>query len=254
MKVKEIYEYIDSFAPFDNQCDWDNSGLIVGDYNDDVTKIGFSLDADNSVIKEAAENGCDLIITHHPVIFKPLKRINQNDPVTALVKKNIDIICAHTNLDKSDEGVNCILAETLGLKNIRRFESYTEADMCFIGDIEETEAKNFAATVSEKLNATLEFTNAVKYIKTVAVCGGAGGEFIYELAGKADAFVSGEIKYHEFLDSERLGISAIKAGHYETENPVVPYLLERIKNKFDIECILLNHNNPTDFIGVKNAT
>ena len=254
MKVKEMYDFIDSFAPFSTQCEWDNSGLLIGNPDNEITKIGFSLDADISVIKEAAEKGCNLIITHHPVIFRPLKSISDEDPVTALIKNNISIICAHTNLDKSAEGVNFVLANTRGLKNIRRFETDTEANMCFIGEIEEKNAIEFSKLVSKKLSATVEFTDSAKAIKTVAVCGGAGGEFIYELQDKADAFVSGEFSYHEFFDSKRLGISAIRAGHFETENPVILYLLDRINNYFNIECVLLNHKNPTNFIGVNNAT
>ncbi len=254
MKVKEIYDFIDSFAPFSTQCEWDNSGLLIGNPDNEIIKIGLSLDADISVIKEAAEKGCNLIITHHPVIFRPLKSISDEDPVTALIRNNINIICAHTNLDKSTEGVNFVLANTLGLKNIRRFETDTEANMCLIGDIEETNATEFSRIVSEKLCATVEFTDAGKTIRTVAGCGGAGGEFIYELQNKVDAFVSGEFSYHEFLDSKRLGISAIRAGHFETENPVISYLHDKIKNYFNIECVLLNHKNPANYIGVNNAT
>ena len=249
MKVKDIYDYIDSFAPFSSQSEWDNSGLLVGDFNADVTKIAFSLDCNIKAVKEAADIGCNLIITHHPVIFRPLRIIDEDSVITALIRNNINIICAHTNLDKSSEGVNYILAKKLGLQNLRRFDSDSDAGMCFIGETEETNTKNFAKTVSEILNATVEFTNAVKPIKTVAVCGGAGGEFIYELAGKADAFVSGEIKYHEFSDSENLGISAIKAGHYETESPAIPYLAEKIRSKFDTDCIILKQYSPTEFTG-----
>ncbi len=253
MKIKEIYDYIDSFAPFSTQCDWDNSGLLIGDYDNKITKIGFALDVDTGVINDAKNKNCDLIISHHPIIFRPLKRICDNDPVTVAIRNKINIICAHTNLDKSDFGVNYVLANTLGLRNIRRLETDSEANMCLIGDIDETTANKFAGIVSEKLQASVEFTTAADRIQTVAVCGGAGGEFIYDLQGYADAFVSGEFSYHEMLDSDRLGIAAFKAGHFETENPVIPYLLDKIKNEFDIECVSLNHYNHSNYIGVNNA-
>lgn len=254
MKIKEIYDYIDSFAPFSTQSEWDNSGLLIGDCNNEITKIGFALDADAGVINDAISKNCDLILTHHPVIFRALKRIGDDDPVTSAIRNGINIICAHTNLDKTDEGVNYVLAKTLGLRNIRRFESDGEASMCFIGDVDEMQVCDFARIVSEKLNAAVEFTTACERIKTVAVCGGAGGEFIYDLQGSADAFVSGEFSYHEMLDSRRLGISAVKAGHFETENPVIPCLLKKISTEFDIECVILKHCNHSEYIGVKNAT
>ena len=254
MTIKDIYDYIDSFAPFSAQCDWDNSGLLIGNPDKEIKKIGFALDPDRIAVKDAADKNCDLIITHHPLIFRPLKSIEENNPVTDLIKNDIGIICAHTNLDKSPEGVNYILSEAIGLKNAHRFECESEAQMCFIGDVDGISAEEFASDVSEKLRTSVEFTNGKKIIHRAAVCGGAAGDFIYELEGKADAFISGEFSYHEFLDSVKLGISAIKAGHYETESPVIPYLAERIRNTFKTECVLLKQNSPEDYIGVKNAT
>ena len=247
VKISDIYNFIDSFAPFDSQCEWDNSGLLLGSMEKETFRIGFALDAETDVIEQAHSSGCDLIVTHHPVIFKPLHSISFDDPSALLIKYGISIICAHTNLDKSDYGVNRVLAEKMGLTDIQRFGSGSDASMCMIGKIDDTSPAELAKLISSRLHAHTEFSESNKNIEKVAVCGGAGGEFMYELAGKVDAFITGEIKHHEFIDSKRLGISVFKAGHYETEYPVIPFLKEKTADKFDIDCILLDQKNPVKY-------
>lgn len=247
IKAKDIYKYIDSIAPFDTQCEWDNSGLLIGSKDADIKKIGFSLDASNEIIAAADKEHCDLLVTHHPIIFNPLKKIDINSPVYNLIKSDLNIICAHTNYDKSDYGVNYILAKKLGLTDIRRLKSESDAAMCFIGEIGGINPKDFAEFVNRKLGANSMFYNANKAINTVAVCGGAGGEFIYEAAEAADAFVTGEVHYHQFLDAAGLSLSVYAAGHFETENPAVFSLYDKIKNEFDTECVFLKRSKPYNF-------
>lgn len=249
MKVKEIYDYIDSFAPFKEQCEWDNSGLLLGNMKSEFVKIGFSLDITEEGVDDAVSAGCDLIVTHHPVIFRPVNAIGYDSLISKLIRNNISVISAHTNLDKSPVGVNYVLAEKCGLINARRFPVETDASMCFIGEIKETSASEYAHLISERLGTHVEFTCPGKSVRSVAVCGGAGGEFLYETAPFADAFVTGEVKHHEFIDSNSRNLSIIKAGHYATEYPVIPYLCDKIHKETGADCLLLKQKNPCEYIG-----
>lgn len=249
MIIKDIYDFIDSFAPFSTQCEWDNAGLLVGDMNSVVNKIGFALDATAETVNSACENNCDLMITHHPVIFHPLKSVNLNNPVYKIIENKISIICAHTNLDKSDKGVNRVLAETIGLRNLSQFESDNDSSMCFIGEIDEISGEDFSYLINSGLNTKCKYYSSGKEIRKVAVCGGAGGEFLYDIFDKCDAFITGEVKHHEFLDAASLGLSIYEAGHYETEFPVMNNLKEAIEKKFEISCVLLNQSKPAVYCG-----
>ncbi len=250
MKIKLIFDYINSFAPFDSQCEWDNSGLLIGNLNNEINKIGFALDATKETVLDAASNNCDLIITHHPIIFNSLKSIDTNDVFCLAIKNNINVLCAHTCLDKSEPGVNTVLAETLGLKNIKAFDTDTDAKMCHMGDIDAITAKELSKIISKKLAGPVIYADANKLISKVAVCGGAAGEYFYEaIENGADAFITGEVKHHEFINAKELGLSIFCAGHFETENPVIPFLKEKIENEFKIECLILKQSQPTEFTG-----
>ena len=249
MKNKDILDFIDSFAPFDTQCEWDNSGLLLGSPGIDVAKVGFTLDITDETVNDAVSSGCNLIITHHPVIFRPISSIGYDSLVTELIKNRISVISAHTNLDYSPLGVNFALSEKLGLNNAHKFETEREASMCFIGETEETDTESFAELVSSALNTRVRFTCPGNRIRKVAVCGGAGGDFIEEIRPFCDAFVTGEIKHHTFLDSLHCGFPVFMAGHFETEYPVIPYLFEKIRSETGIDCVLLRQSNPCRFAG-----
>ena len=232
MIIKDIYDYIDSFAPFASMCEWDNSGILVGDLNKSVNKIGLALDADSAAIRAAAESGCDLLITHHPVIFKPLKNISFESGVSKALKAGLSIICAHTNLDKSAPGTNTALAELLGLSD----NYFPDCDT--------------DAAISAKLNTVVKYADSGRLIKKVAVCGGAGGEFICDPSlSDIDAFVTGEVKHHEFIDAKESGISIFSAGHYETEFPVIKMLKNIIETDLQAECVIVNDKAPADYYG-----
>lgn len=255
MKVIDIYNILNSVAPFDKQCSWDNSGLLCGDPEKEVKKIGFALDATVDCIKQASKLGCDLLVVHHPVIFKPITNIEKGSPVELLIKNDIAIICAHTCLDRAENGVNYTLCKKLGLTDIHRFPSDGESEMCFCGEIGETTSKDFAGLVAKKLKAVVKYNNTDKPIKKVGVCGGCGDDFIFEMAKKGiDAFVTGEVSHHKFLDANELGITVIEAGHFETENPVVEYLYNLIKSNTQADCIILEQSSPAVFTGENYAS
>jgi len=219
-KIEEIYEAIDKISPFSSAMDFDNVGLIVGSKNSETENVLIALDITNAVIDEAIKLNAKLVISHHPIIFNPIKSLDERDIPYMLAKNGIAAICAHTNLDIAKMyGVNAALAKVLGLVNIR-CEPLSDGFALFFGEIpKESEPKAFAEYVKSMLNAdSVSCHLADKAVKTVALCSGAGGDYL-DLAEKmgVDAFVTGEMKHNERIDAARLNMTVIAAGHYETE-------------------------------------
>lgn len=240
--VKDIYKYIDSIAPFDTQEEWDNSGLLVGDENKAVKKALFALDITSEVIKQATEQNVDLIVTHHPIIFKPISEVKSDSLVYKIIKNSLSIICAHTNYDKAEEGVNDILCYTIGLDSFSKVEG-----ACLnIGYFnEETGLCDFVSHVKNTLGGTVRYNNGKATVKKIAVCSGSGSNFL-DLAHDlgCDALLTGDGGHHAFLDAQEYNMSLICAGHFETEAIAMAPLKEKIKNEFEIECIAASQNTP----------
>lgn len=247
--VKEIFEYINSFAPVSTQEAWDNSGLLLGDPEREVDKILFSLDATPQAVKAAKEAGAQMIVTHHPVIFSPLKKITAGSVVYELITSGISVVSAHTCWDSAKGGVNDTLAALLGFENPQPLPlEETATPMVRLCEVEPMSGEELAQLVSKKLGCHLRLADAGNEIKTVALCGGSGGSLLYEIIGKADAFVTGELSHHHFLDASQNGLTAIAAGHFETESPSMKPLAEKIKNEFSsVEMILFNQENPVKY-------
>ena len=241
--VKNISDFINSIAPYDTQCEWDNCGILVGDKDKEVKKIGFTLDLTSEVLKDAKEKGVDLIITHHPIIFRPVKKFLKGNLAYDLALSGISAISAHTCFDCADGGVNDILCELLGIINAEGVpDEECKIPMARIGEIEPMKSVDFAKKVADALGTACRVADGENIIKRVAVCGGAGADdFLFASAEMgADAIVTGEIKHHIFLAAKELGITAIQAGHFETENPAVSALMKYIEEEFkDVECLLL---------------
>lgn len=232
-RISEIYDYIDSFAPFETAESYDNVGLLIGDGNRDVSKVLLSLDITEAVVKEAVEMGASLIVSHHPVIFNPLKRIGFESVPALLIKNEISAICAHTNLDKSAQfGVNLTLAKACGLENCKP----SDIDGClFIANTKEPlSAVDFAKQINIGTKSELvAYTDCGKMISKVGLCSGAGGEFVFAAAKLGcDAFVTGEIKHHEILAANASGISVYSIGHYRSEDVVIEPLTKLLGKKF----------------------
>lgn len=245
--VKDIYNFLDSIAPFNKQCEWDNSGMLVGESDKEVKKIALVLDITAEAVKKAAEIGADLIISHHPVIFKAEKTFTDNDPAFLLAKNGISAICAHTSLDCAEGGVNDVLAKTLGFKNASPLPVDGDAAMVRVAETD-TDAETLAKLVGKKLNAGTRLADSGKRIKKVALCGGAGGDFIEAVAESGcDAYITGDVSHHEFLDALAIGLTVIAAGHFETENPVIFSLAEKIKNNFAVETEIIPQNSPVKY-------
>ncbi len=246
--VKDIFGYINSIAPFEKQCEWDNSGFIVGNADDEVSKIGVVLDITTEAIKYAAENGINLIVSHHPVIFRGIKTVTADEPTYMLIKNGISAICAHTSLDIAKGGVNDALAETLGFENTEPLSDSGETEMVRVAEISPVSCEQLAELCADKLSTCVSVADCGKTIKKVALCGGAGADFMHEaFKTGCDAYITGEAKHHEFLEAKSIGITLIAAGHFETENPVVAALAENIRNNFDCEVKIIPQNSPVKY-------
>ncbi len=238
MKIKDIMDFTETFAPLNSAMDFDNVGLLVGNKDAEVQKAVVALDITDEVIDEAIENDAQLIISHHPVIFDALKNIPSNSIVYRLIQNNISALCLHTNLDLSPVfGVNTCLAEAVGVKNAE----FLEGECLYIGELEnEITNKNFAENVKLALNcAGLRFTMPEKIVKKIAICSGSGGD-LAPLAKEngADVLLTGEIKHHEILDANKLGIAVVDAGHFKTEDIVITPFTNKLNEKFqDVEFI-----------------
>lgn len=242
-KVKDFYDYLNSIAPFETQEDWDNSGMLVGDMNAEVKKVAVVLDITPEEIEKAKAIGADLIISHHPVIFSPIKSVTKGSVPYELVASSINALCCHTPLDIADGGTNDSLAELLGI-NVTRADD----PILRLGTVEPTTAENLAAKIAKALNSTVRYADAGRPIEKIAICTGAGCSLI-EAAGEIDAFITGDASHHNFLDCVSEGITLIAAGHYETEIVVVPVLVKKLQIQFpDIEIIDIKQENPIKFI------
>lgn len=243
-KVKDIYDFIDSFAPYNTACKWDNTGISVGDEIQEVKKIVFALDITGEVADFAKSVDADLIITHHPLIFNPVKQLPAYSTIYKLARYGISHISAHTNFDLAEEGVNTYLCEKLNLKIT---DSIKSDDVClYICKTEnEIDLTDFAYFVKEKLGGTVSYNGKNTKINTVAVCSGAGADYLSEAkANGADVLLTGDGSHHDFLDAENLGIALICAGHFETENPAIDLLMEKIEKEFRVECVRVPQTTP----------
>lgn len=242
-KVKDFYGYLNSIAPFETQEDWDNSGMLVGDMDAEVKKVAVVLDITHEEIKKAKAIGADLIISHHPVIFNPIKSVTRGSVPYELVASSINALCCHTPLDIADGGTNDSLAKLLGIEVTR-----TEDPILRLGTVEPTTAENLAGKIAKTLNTKVRYADAGRKIEKIAICTGAGCSLI-EAAGEIDAFITGDASHHNFLDCIQAGITLIAAGHYETEIVVIPVLVKKLQAQFpDIEIIDIKQENPIKFI------
>ena len=249
MKVKEIISAIEEFAPLSIQEGWDNSGLCVGSPEDEVTSVLIALDCTPELVDEAVSCGADMIVTHHPLIFKGLKKISVEDQVGEAVVKairaGISIYAAHTSADKVLAGVSGAMAARLGLKNVRILDEDGEGTgLGTIGDFDSPmtaeEAVNF---VKERFSLKVMRTSrpVEGLVSRVAMCGGSGSSLINAAkAAGADLYISGDISYHNFFTEKDFMIMDI--GHYESEIEIVDILFSLIKKKFPTFAVRITQN------------
>lgn len=236
--VKDIFNYLNTKAPFDSQLGFDNSGFLIGKGSKEVRRILIALDITENVITEAAELGADLIVSHHPVIWDGAKSVSDETllgrKLLALIENGIAAICAHTNLDAAAGGVNDALAAKLGLEETELLKAYGAYENGIPYGIERIGAlpgdpvalTEFAAQVKDKLASNgVRYVDAGRPVHRVAVGGGSCSSSMKEVfAAGCDTFVTADVKYDGFLDAAAMGLNLIDAGHYPTENVVCPVL------------------------------
>lgn len=245
--VKDIIEFTETFAPLATAADFDNCGLLVGASSQEVTKALVTLDITPEVVKEAKEAGAQLIISHHPVIFNPLRKLSTDSVPYLLAQAGIHALCLHTNLDIAQEdGVNVCLAKALGLSDIRVFP---EEFVCLGELTTELTAEEFAQLVKDSLGAdSVSYTKGNRKIKTVGMCSGAGGDMYHSaVALGADAFLTGEAKHHEYLEAIATGVPMVVAGHFFTENIAVSPLAKKLADRFPETEFLLSTANKNPY-------
>lgn len=253
--VSDILDFLETLAPKSMAMSWDRVGLHCGRRNQEVHKILVALDPFEHVAKEAVEIGAQLIVTHHPLIFQPLPVITDDAAITRgirlLCANDISAVCAHTNLDCAPGGVNDILAETLGLKDIEIIDPMgTDCagrpyGLLRAGIIPEQSLDQFLTTVKEALHCPgLRYVNGGKPVSRVAVGGGSCSDELYNaIVNGCDTFVTADVKYNGFWEAYEQGLNLIDAGHFYTENPVVSVLAEKIAGAFPEIQVKISQNH-----------
>ena len=245
MKIRQITRHLESLAPLAFQEDYDNSGLILGDADEDCRGVMISLDVTEEVLEEAQQKGCNLLISHHPLIFRGLKQISRETgtgrSIISAIKKGIAVYAIHTNLDNVLPGVNSAIAGKLGLENIRFLlpKSVAGAEGTagsgLIGELREPmDEKEFLALLQQqfRIPAIRHTVLTGRPVSRVALCGGAGSFLITSaLSGNADFFITADIRYHEFFGAEGKLVMA-DIGHYESEQFTIGLIHDAILKKF----------------------
>ena len=243
--VGEILEFLDESIPFSMKLDFDNIGLLAGFPGREVTRILVTLDITDEVISEAVALGAELIVSHHPLIFHPLKRVTEGDPVgrkvIRLIQNGMSAICLHTNLDAAEGGVNDALMEALGVRVTGLLDchgTHPDGQGYGIGRVGTLEAPMeldaFLARVKGRLSGNgLRYVPGGKPVQRVACCGGSGGGELEKVAAAGcDTYVTADVKYDQFLLARDLGINLIDADHFCTENVVVPKLQALLRRQY----------------------
>ena len=258
MKVREITSLIEAFAPLSLQESYDNSGLIVGRADDEVHNILLAVDVTEEVIAEAVSEGCDMIITHHPIIFHALKRFNSASQtercVEEAVRRGIVLYAAHTNLDSTPQGMSWRVGEMLGLEQMEVLQP-TSAEGAGFGVVGElpsaVPAEEFMREVMERFGVkALRHSDIVKAkVQRVAICTGSGGSLIDEARRSgADIYLTADLRYNDFMRHENAIILA-DMGHFESEYCAIQILFDILSKKIPIFAVRksVRSRNPINY-------
>lgn len=240
MKVKDICALIENELPLHWQESFDNAGLAVGDPEAEVSQLLIALDATEEVIDEAISIGAQMVITHHPIIFRPLKRIacenRQQRTILRALQHGIALYAAHTNLDSAPSiGISHHIASLLGIHEVALLEASSAAEGVGLGIVgqlaEPAEPTAFLRLIKERLGVVALRHSPVRIesISRVAICSGSGGSLIEAAeAASADVYIAADFKYHDFVDADTMIL--VDAGHFETEFCAIDILHSVILN------------------------
>jgi len=228
MTVKQLYDKLCEQIPESLSCDWDNDGIMCAtDGTAEVNNVLISLDVTEEVVDYAISRNFDLIISHHPLIFKPISKVTEDNHVSRkiikLITNNVAVFSFHTRADKVTGGVNDLLADYIGLVDVC---SFGEDGLGRIGTLpDERELENFAEDIKMQLGAdSVRYADAYNNVKRVALVGGDGKDYVRDaIAAGADTYVSGRLSYNVMEEAAEMGINLIEAGHYFTEFPVTSF-------------------------------
>ncbi len=255
MKREEFIRIMESVSPLSLQEEWDNSGFQIDSGFEEVSRVLVALDISSPVIEEAVSKNCDLIVTHHPLFFDPLKKIEAADPVGSyalrLIRAGISVYSVHTCFDNADGGINDYLMLKLGVTDPGCITGEDGSLLTArIGNL--AEPVSFAELARRVSDVTGNDSMRLqgrrdKLIRTVSLCSGAGGEFVYAAhAAGADVFISGEIKHHQAVQAKDLGICLIEAGHYGTEQLFRENLAGQLRAKVPPHVTIIGSETETD--------
>lgn len=230
--VNDIFSLLCDKYPLETACDFDNAGFLVGDGNAEVHRVLVTLDCTLLAIEQAQGLGAELIITHHPVIWTPLKAVTADTLAYRLIKAGIAVISMHTNLDIATGGVTDCLCRQLGLNDVRE---YTAQDGFLLREalspIEKPE--HLAEHIKQRLNAGVKYVAGKREIHRVLVCSGSGGSYLNEaLQNGFDALITADVKHDCFVAAANAGISLFDAGHFATEDVIIDPLCEMLATAF----------------------
>lgn len=223
--VAQILQCLEGIAPLSDAEEWDNVGLLAGSPDSTVDTVLCALDLNLDVLNQAIVEGAQLIVTHHPILFRGRKNLREDDAegrlLCAMVRSSIALIAMHTNYDNAQPGVNDALAAALGLTSIEPVGKALR-----VGETPEPTLGDFARKVEAALGEPVRVYGAPdRPVRRVAVLGGSGADYLPEaMAAGADAFVTGEIGYHKALDAVAEGLCVLEAGHAATERPGISAL------------------------------
>ncbi len=260
VRLSKIIEELEVIAPSEGKCSWDNVGLLVGDEAQRVSRVFVCLDITSENVAAAVDFGADLIISHHPLIFEPMKSITENTVtggiVRTLIQNNISAFCMHTSFDIADGGMNDLLAARLNLENVRKFTH----DECIDENGEALEGigrvgvlerpmilSDFLVYIKEILGSSaLKYCgNPKETVQTVALCTGSGGSELYAAYhSDADVFVTADLKHDHGRIAKEIGLNVVDAGHFETENIICDFLEEFFLHRFPELEVVKSHAQP----------
>ena len=253
VKLNKILDFLCDFAPVELAESYDNVGLLIGDKNKEVKKVLITLDVDEKVVDDAVKKGCDLVISHHPLIFTPVKTITEDSSISRtiikLIKNDISLISMHTNFDSVSSGLCDVFLDKIALTDTRCSIEGDEVNGA--GRVAYLKETKTLSSIITKVKEEFGLEN-VKYIgkpddkiEKIAVCNGGGADFIYKAyESGAQLYISGDFKYHHARFAYENGIALIEVPHYNAEIAFCQYVYDLLKSQFfnDADILITDKN------------